>query len=482
MKMRRKIFACLVCVSMLFTLAVMPAGAAFAEETEGEPVVTDQTQEEAAASGEENTEAEGENEQSQPEAPEAVAQDVPAVKAEGDVEINKANFPDDIFRNWVITNIAGGTTTLTQDKINTTTSIDVRNMGIANLKGIEHFTALTDLECGVNQLKSLDVSNNKALTYLYCSNNQLTSLNINNNTKLTRLLCSYNKNLTNLDVSKDTALTYLYCNFNQLTSLDVSKNTKLTYLSCFSNKLTDLNVSNNTELRQLYCSGNQLTSLDLSKNTSLNDCSVSPQTPSLIAAKNAAGNYVVDLKKNDPAIDLSKVSELASVNGTVNSAEGTITYTSLPDAKTADITYEYNTDNSAAGKMSVSATVKEGYGITYNANGADSGSVPKESTLFPANETATVLGNTGNLVKTGYTFAGWNTEANGSGTEYKAGSTFTITNDVTLYAEWTKKSSASDGGSSDTSDPNDLLPWAAAGVLSLLAIAALLRRKTATGK
>ena len=102
--------------------------------------------------------------------------------------------------------------------------------------------------------------------------------------------------------------------------------------------------------------------------------------------------------------------------------------------------------------------------------------------LFLANETATILGNTGNLVKTGYTFAGWNTEANGSGTEYKAGSTFTITNDVTLYAEWTMKSSASDGGSSDTSDPNDLLPWAAAGVLSLLAIAALLRRKTATGK
>ena len=82
MKMRRKIFACLVCVSMLFTLAVMPAGAAFAEETEGEPVVTDQTQEEASASGEENTEAEGENEQSQPEASEAVAQDMPAVKAE----------------------------------------------------------------------------------------------------------------------------------------------------------------------------------------------------------------------------------------------------------------------------------------------------------------------------------------------------------------------------------------------------------------
>ena len=35
--------------------------------------------------------------------------------------------------------------------------------------------------------------------------------------------------------------------------------------------------------------------------------------------------------------------------------------------------------------------------------------------------TVTVLGNTGSLVKTGYTFTGWNTAANGSGTSYTAG-------------------------------------------------------------
>ena len=40
--------------------------------------------------------------------------------------------------------------------------------------------------------------------------------------------------------------------------------------------------------------------------------------------------------------------------------------------------------------------------------------------------TVTVLGNTGSLVKTGYTFAGWNTAANGSGTAYAPAATFTM--------------------------------------------------------
>lgn len=37
----------------------------------------------------------------------------------------------------------------------------------------------------------------------------------------------------------------------------------------------------------------------------------------------------------------------------------------------------------------------------------------------------------------GYTFAGWNTQADGKGTSYAAGAVITITGDVTLYAQWT---------------------------------------------
>lgn len=40
-------------------------------------------------------------------------------------------------------------------------------------------------------------------------------------------------------------------------------------------------------------------------------------------------------------------------------------------------------------------------------------------------------------MRTGYTFSGWNTAANGSGTAYAAGATFAIAANTTLYAQWT---------------------------------------------
>ena len=76
------------------------------------------------------------------------------------------------------------------------------------------------------------------------------------------------------------------------------------------------------------------------------------------------------------------------------------------------------------------------YHVTYDGNGETGGSVPTDATDYNRNATVTVLGN-GSLVKTGYTFDGWNTKADGSGTNYTAGNTFSISQDVTLYAQWT---------------------------------------------
>ena len=78
------------------------------------------------------------------------------------------------------------------------------------------------------------------------------------------------------------------------------------------------------------------------------------------------------------------------------------------------------------------------YTVTYDGNGNTGGSPPTDSNAYYQGDTVTVLGNTGNLVKTGYTFAGWNTAANGSGTGYAVGDTFVMdSNNVTLYAQWT---------------------------------------------
>jgi uncharacterized repeat protein (TIGR02543 family) len=76
------------------------------------------------------------------------------------------------------------------------------------------------------------------------------------------------------------------------------------------------------------------------------------------------------------------------------------------------------------------------YTVTYNANVATSGSVPSNQTKIPGID-LTLANNTGNLAKTGYTFTGWNTAANGSGTDYAVGATYNMDAAVTLYAKWT---------------------------------------------
>ncbi len=190
------------------------------------------------------------------------------VKALADVKINKTNFPDPAFRQWLQEQYYGQDGVLTEKEINGITQINVYNMGISSLQGIEFFTAMTGLNCGENQLTELDISKNMKLGNLYCNNNQLKALDISENTNLSYLLCEENE-LTKLDVSKNTELIQLRCFSNQLTELDVSKNTALKILYCENNQLTALDVSKNTALETLTCNNNQLTSLDVSKNTEL---------------------------------------------------------------------------------------------------------------------------------------------------------------------------------------------------------------------
>lgn len=72
------------------------------------------------------------------------------------------------------------------------------------------------------------------------------------------------------------------------------------------------------------------------------------------------------------------------------------------------------------------------YTITYDANGGKGEMVPQ--TVIEGVE----QGLSANLFgRPGYTFAGWNTAADGSGTAYAADATIVPTTDVTLYAQWT---------------------------------------------
>ncbi|MEI7024762.1 S-layer homology domain-containing protein [Paenibacillus sp. y28] len=75
--------------------------------------------------------------------------------------------------------------------------------------------------------------------------------------------------------------------------------------------------------------------------------------------------------------------------------------------------------------------------VTYDGNGSSAGDVPFDSNTYKSGDQVTVAGNTGSLVKEGYSFRGWNTAADGSGTTYAANDTFSMSSkDVTLYAQW----------------------------------------------
>lgn len=90
--------------------------------------------------------------------------------------------------------------------------------------------------------------------------------------------------------------------------------------------------------------------------------------------------------------------------------------------------------------------------VTYNANNATSGTVPTDATAYSSGATVTVKGNTGNLARTGYAFGGWNTQADGNGTNYAAGSgTFTISANTTLYAKWNPTYTLTYNGNGNTS-------------------------------
>jgi len=300
----------------------------------------------------------------------------------GQVIINETNFPDAVFREWLLVQSYGKDGIITDEEIESITKINVFWQGISDLTGIKYFTNLQELRCDYNYLtfldvsglsklqliwcsdnllKSLDVSDLFNLQILYCSRNQLTSLDVTDSkgleildceenrlsflgiselTKLWSLYCYLNE-LTFLDVSKLTNLRDLWCSYNNLASLSVSHLSKLLYLDCSNNKLTSLEVSGLAFLWYLNCSFNQLTSLDFAglvgletlicHNNQLTDIylggidrlsviSLSYQKPTL-TLRGSKNNYSATIYLNNPT---NLVSNIKYENGILTSSSSDI--------------------------------------------------------------------------------------------------------------------------------------------------------------
>lgn len=74
------------------------------------------------------------------------------------------------------------------------------------------------------------------------------------------------------------------------------------------------------------------------------------------------------------------------------------------------------------------------YTLTYFGNGNTSGTVPS-ATSYPSGTSTSVV-SLAPIAKSGYTFLGWNTAANGSGINYSNNASIVMDSNKSLYAQW----------------------------------------------
>jgi hypothetical protein len=152
--------------------------------------------------------------------------------------------------------------------IDTVTSLYILSFDIADLTGIEDFTALYRLHLVIPSLTEINISQNSLLDTLMVVSTPLASLDLTYNPNLDYLLLD-DTNFPSLDVTQNPTLSFLWLSNSQLTSLDVAQNPNLSILNLRNNQLTNIDVSQNANLNFIDVSGNQLTSLDLSQNNAL---------------------------------------------------------------------------------------------------------------------------------------------------------------------------------------------------------------------
>ena len=302
-----------------------------------------------------------------------------AAVPEGYIAINETNFPDQNFRDYVATQWdKDRDNRFSPSEIADAEWIYCNKKEISNLKGIEFFTEIWNLDCGNNNLTTIDLSNNKKLKVIYCQHNQLKeldvsglpllesfncdgnklqSINVSKNEQLEKFDCEDN-HLDTLDVSQNKKLEELSCGKNNLTELDVRENKKLKKLWCYENKLSNLDLGNQTELEVLSCGTNPLSVLDVSANTKLKKLSpVRTNLTSLDAKNNTAlevfwgeeysyniaveGDGKFDLTTLPGHFDASKAT--ATSGGTINENENILTVD--PNSKTFRYDYDIGQPN-----------------------------------------------------------------------------------------------------------------------------------------
>ncbi|MEK5232994.1 S-layer homology domain-containing protein [Lysinibacillus sp. FSL K6-0232] len=184
------------------------------------------------------------------------------------------------------------------------------------------------------------------------------------------------------------------------------------------------------------------------------DKSVVPVAGKNIVIRNASDSQIIETIEATQA-NVSVAANIVTINPTMDFAHQTMYSVEIDAGAFIDLAgnaYEGIVDRTM---WNFTTKAQATYTITYIGNGAEGGTVPIDSKQYQSQATITVLGNTGNLMKAGYTFVGWNTQADGKGTTYKAGQTMQMGKaHVVLFALWSKNSVPNNNGGSSTSPPS----------------------------
>lgn len=89
--------------------------------------------------------------------------------------LDYAHFPDDAFRSYLHGTAQGLDAVVYESENANINGFDIKNMNIADLKGIEGFTNIQHLYCYQNNLSTLNLSQNSKLSLLYCYWNKIKS-------------------------------------------------------------------------------------------------------------------------------------------------------------------------------------------------------------------------------------------------------------------------------------------------------------------
>ena len=186
------------------------------------------------------------------------------------VVINEENFPDEVFRELVAEKYdTDGNGILVIQEIMSITDMGFLEKNIYDLKGLEYFRYLENIDISKNHLSgTIDFSSlNNLVSLTLLNNKESETLNLvfKNNQRLETVNCS-GSNVTSIDLVGCVNLIYLSCSNNSLTDLDLHELINLENLYCSGNNLNELDVSFNTKLKNLYCSNNTINGIDLKNN------------------------------------------------------------------------------------------------------------------------------------------------------------------------------------------------------------------------